>query len=214
MGGNLSTLSEPVLLDRCLKGDERAWEELYRRYHGLVRKVVTWQRWNLPYRESEDLVQDVFLELVRALPHFRGQASLSTFITRLAKNKCVSLLRQKLAQKRAGDGGVSLDDPGGEGDSRPPQVADLNPGPEEALVRAEEIEALLSCLGELGPECQEVIRQRYFLHLSYAELCQALELPLGTLCSRLKRCLTRLRLQYQARQPAWGNFPSRSTTIS
>jgi len=203
LAGNWSTLSESALRDRCLQGDERAWEELYRRYYGLVRKVVTWPRWTLPYRDADDLIQDVFLELVRALPGFRGQAALSTFITRLAKNKCISLLRQKLALKRAAeDTGRPLEETRGDDDAVPALAISKDPGPEEAVLKAAEISVLLSCLEYLNPECQEVIRRRYFQHLSYTDICNELDLPLGTLCSRLKRCLTRLRNLFEQRVAA------------
>ena len=55
---------------------------------------------------------------------------------------------------------------------------------------------LMGAMKNLSPDCREVIKRRYFQDLSYKEICTELDLPLGTVCSRLKRCLTRLKEIY------------------
>jgi RNA polymerase sigma-70 factor (ECF subfamily) len=66
-------------------------------------------------------------------------------------------------------------------------------GPEETLLGNHDARALVKALEELGPDCQQIIRLRYFQQQSYNEICGLLELPLGTVCSRLKRCLMKLK---------------------
>lgn len=186
--------SDARLVEGCLGGDESCWEAIYRRYHDLVRRTVAWSRWKFTPAEVDDNVQEVFLELLRSLPSFRGDASLSTFLTRLAKNKCVSQIRRKTAQKRVREEvGFQLEERKG-GDEEPQAIAvDLRPGPEEQALARDEAATMLTALQALNADCQAILQLRYFAELAYDEICARLDLPLGTVCSRLKRCLERLR---------------------
>ena len=187
-------LTDARLVQGCVEGQAACWDLLYRRFHGHVRRVVAWPRWRLTPAEVDDCVQEVFIELVRALRGFRGDAALGTFVTRLAKNRCVSHIRRKTAQKRAGEElGYALEERKG-GEEEPTAIAvDGAPLPEEQLVAREEAAGVLRGLRELSDDCQTILRLRYFNDCAYDEICTRLSLPLGTVCSRLKRCLDRLR---------------------
>ena len=188
---------EPELIKLCLAGSEDAWEELYRKFHNLVKKVIAWSSWGFSLQETEDLTQEVFIELVKSLDNFRHESSLSTFITRLAKNKCISQLRKKFAVKRGSAQEVlSIEEKKLDSDEPKIIVASADPPPEEALISKEDQSVLKKSLTALPVECREVIKLRYFDDKSYEEICRELNLPLGTLCSRLKRCLLRLRELY------------------
>lgn len=190
----LDEASDQRLIEGCLNGDESCWEGLYRRYHGLVRRTVAWGRWQFTPAEVEDNIQEVFLELLRALPSFRGEASLPTFLTRLAKNKCVSQIRRKTAQKRAREEvGFALEERRTAEDEPLAIAVDGRPGPEDETLARDEAAAVLVAMRTLSADCQAILEQRYFRELSYEEICASLGLPLGTVCSRLKRCLERLR---------------------
>lgn len=189
--------TEESLIELALKGSQEAWGEIYRRHFGRVKRIVTWGKWGFRYAEIEEIVQEVFMELLKALPSFRHEASLSTFVTRLSKNKCISMLRQKGAQKRAREEyGFIFDDGGEEGDRKVFALSQRDM-PEETLIFREESAQVVQALRELSPDCREVIRKRFFEDLSYNEICQDLDLPLGTVCSRLKRCLGRLKEIYE-----------------
>ncbi len=191
----MQATDEAALIDRCRQGDPAAWEAIYRQFAGRVRQVVAWSRWGFGKDEVDDFVQEVFLELARALQSFRGEASLHTFILRLARNKCVSHLRKMTAQKRGREAvTVSIDDAErpDEGASRILAV-DTTPGPEDQLVGNEEVATLLTCMARLSDDCQTILRLRYARDMAYDEICRTLDLPLGTVCSRLKRCIDRLR---------------------
>lgn len=185
--------SEEQLISRCLQGDASAWEEIYRRHYGRVKQVIGWRRWGFTPIEVEDGVQEVFLQLVRSLPSFRGEAGLGTFLTRLARNRCISHLRRKTAAKRGKEElGYSLE--GERHEDMPSATAvDPEPGPEGTLLLAEESRSVVQALEGMSPECRQILHLRYYKQLSYKEICTALALPLGTVCSRLKRCLGRLR---------------------
>ena len=186
--------SEEVLIKRCLSGDNSAWESLYRLHYTRVRRIVSWPKWGFSAAEIEDYVQEVFLELVRSLPHFRGEAQLATFLTHLSKNKCVSCLRKRVAKKRVKvDKSVSLEDERTSFEEQQIVAVEEGPTPEEAFVAKEESEMILRLIPALSMECRQIIELRFFKDKSYDEICGELELPLGTICSRLKRCLLKLR---------------------
>ncbi|MEW6282302.1 MAG: sigma-70 family RNA polymerase sigma factor, partial [Candidatus Eremiobacterota bacterium] len=177
--------SEQDLVERCLAGDQTAWEELYRAYQGRVRQVIGWKRWGFSPIEVEDGVQEVFLEFVRSLPRYRGEASLSTYLTRLARNRCISHLRKKTALKRGKEElGFALEERHANEDTPVALAIENGAGPEEALLAQEEAVRVGGALTALGEECREILRLRYFRQLSYNEICTALDLPLGTVCSR------------------------------
>lgn len=192
---NMKDLPEDKLINMAIDGYEEAWKELYRRYYGRVKRVVAWRKWSFRYAEVEEIIQEVFLELIRALPNFRGEASLATFLTRLAKNKCISVLRRKGAQKRAREEfGFIFDDRRSDDDQeRRIPVESPHGRPEESLLFSENASELIQALRRLPEECRDIIRKRYFEELSYRDICELLDMPLGTVCSRLKRCLSRLK---------------------
>jgi RNA polymerase sigma-70 factor (ECF subfamily) len=191
---NLVETSDQKLIEGCIAGDERCWEGLYRRYYSHVRRTVAWPRWQFSRSEVEDYVQEVFLELMRALPSFRGEASLPTFLTRLAKNKCVSQIRRKTALKRVREEvGYALEERKGSSDEPLAIAVAEGPGPEGEMLAQEEAAGVLKALQTLSPDCQRILQLRYYRELSYDEICTSLGLPLGTVCSRLKRCLERLK---------------------
>ncbi len=189
--------TEEELIDLALVGDQRAWDEIYRRFYSRVRRIVSWGKWGFRYAEVDEIVQEVFMELMKALPNFRREASLSTFLTRLSKNKCISVLRRKGAQKRAREEyGFVFEDRRAEDNERKIYAESKRGDPERTLLFGEEAVQLMDAMQYLSADCREVIRRRYFEDLSYKEICHELNLPLGTVCSRLKRCLMRLKEIY------------------
>jgi RNA polymerase sigma-70 factor (ECF subfamily) len=190
----LKEVPDDRLVAGCIDGDALCWETLYRRYYGYVRRVVAWPRWRFTPSEVEDYTQEVFLELMRALPGFRGEASLSTFLTRLAKNRCVSQIRRKTALKRVREEvGYALEERKGNSDEPLAIAVAEGPLPDEQIVQREEAAELLQALQQLSADCQSILTLRYYKEQSYDEICGQLGLPLGTVCSRLKRCLERLK---------------------
>ncbi|MGE0490416.1 MAG: RNA polymerase sigma factor [Vulcanimicrobiota bacterium] len=193
--------SEAELIQRCLDGDSTAWEMLYKSYYSRVRRVIGWKRWGFSVNEVEDAVQEVFLELVRSLPRFRGDAKLGTFLDRLARNRCISNLRRKTALKRGQEElGYELEEGKGHQDGPRALAVEPGPGPEELVMSDDDAGRVMDCLEALGGDCQQIIKLRYYRELSYNEICDILELPLGTVCSRLKRCLTKLRAKLEKKE--------------
>lgn len=193
---------EKELVDRCLNGEEPAWSELYRHFYPQIRYVVGWKRWGFSQGEVEDGIQEVFTELVRSLPNFRQESKLSTFVERLARNRCISHLRKKTALKRPKETyGVELEEgKGEEGMSRHHLISE-DGNPEGDLLAGEQYEDLSLALKEMPESCRQIITLRYYRQMSYQEICAVMELPLGTVCSRLKRCLAKLKTKILSTGP-------------
>jgi RNA polymerase sigma-70 factor, ECF subfamily len=125
--------------------------------------------------DAEDAAQDVFLRLFERAGRFDGRARFSTWLHRLTVNLCLHRLeRERLRRARplAEDGG-DLCDPGDE--------------PPETLTRTESREHLQALLARLSPEHRAVLVLRELEGLAYAEIAAVLEVPEGTVMSRLAR---------------------------
>jgi len=133
--------------------------------------------------DALDLAQESFLRAWRALPNFRGSASFSTWLYRLAYNTTVDFLRKNKLRRD-----VSL--PLGE---ETPDVPDGRADPQRELERREARAALERGLARLPEHYRSVLVMREISGLSYQEIAQTLELDLGTVKSRLARARGELR---------------------
>ena len=106
--------------------------------------------------------------------------------------------RRKGAQKRAKEefGFVFEEKKSDDDEERFLHVESTMGSPEDELVFDEDSLELMNSLQQLSGECRDIIKKRYYDDLSYKEICDELGLPLGTVCSRLKRCLLRLKEIY------------------
>lgn len=131
---------------------------------------------------AEDVAQDMLVRLTAALPGFRGDAELKTWVYRVTLNLCRDQLRRR--RRRAGD--VRIDDAGG----RPELVREDRP---ERAVDIERARAAITTALDLLPEEQkEVLMLRYVADLPYAEIARVTETAQGTVASRVFRALRRL----------------------
>src|SRR6204780_2465297 len=167
-----------TLVERCLRGDGAAWEDLVRQHSRRV--------YGLCYRftgrdsEAQDLTQDVFLRVFRALGSFRSaEGCFSTWLTLLARNLLIDHYRRTRNQRVT--------------DSIEEQLPRVEQGfvsvsrPESALAGREASEILQSALARLSPELRETIILRDLQEMEYREIAQVLEIPEGTVKSRLNR---------------------------
>lgn len=170
-------MDEKELLRRARRGDQSAFEALVDRwqkpvYHHALRMT------NDP-EDAADVTQEVFLRLWRALPSFRGESALSTWLYRLTDNAAIDLLRRE--KKRRGT--LSLDD-----DDVPPLLpADPAPSPQEQAERSETRRQVAEGLARLSKEHRRVLILRELDGLSYQEIAAILRLNPGTVKSRIAR---------------------------
>ena len=169
---------DTTLVERCLTGDATAWEDLVRTH---TRRV-----YGLCYRftgrdsEAQDLTQDVFLRVFRALGSFRSaEGCFTTWLTRLTRNLLIDHYRRTRNQRVT--------------DSIEEQLPRVEEGfvsvarPDTALAGREASEMLQAALARLSPELRETIILRDLQEMEYREIAQVLEIPEGTVKSRLNR---------------------------
>jgi len=129
-----------------------------------------------------EIAQEALVRLHSALPRFRGDAALGTFVFRICRNAAADAFRLRARERRRL---VSLP----EGEESP----SLFPGPEEELLRAEQLSALRRALGSLDEEERGLVYLKESEGLGLAQLSRIFGLPEGTLKSRLFRIRARLR---------------------
>ncbi|MBL8176262.1 MAG: sigma-70 family RNA polymerase sigma factor [Bryobacterales bacterium] len=166
------------LVDRCLGGDEVAWEDLVRLHTRKVYAVC--YRFTGNDSEAQDLTQDVFLRVFKSLKSFRsGEGSFGVWLMRLTRNLLIDNYRRG-KQERATD---SIED------QLPvlEETAAFSSRTDGLLAGREASEILQSGLEKLSPELRETLILRDLEEMEYREIAQVLNVPEGTVKSRLNR---------------------------
>src|SRR6185436_5433628 len=172
------------LIERCLKGDQRAWDEIVRLYW---RKVF-----NVAYKfvgrqdEAEDLTQDIFLKLFKSLQTFDRRANFSTWLISVSRNLCIDHYR---SMRREHD--VVTHDV----DTTTLANASTIDSPLVLLERRDRVSLLRAALDRLAPTLRTAVMLRDIQELSYQEIAERLGVPEGTVKSRINRGRTELERQ-------------------
>jgi RNA polymerase sigma-70 factor (ECF subfamily) len=189
--------SEQRFIERLVSHDERAFNELVQAYEERVYRLVL--RMVGRRDEAQDMAQEVFVQVFKAIGTFRGESKLGTWIYRIAVNLCKNRIKylsrrhssdedelEPLAERTALDERKS----GAVGEtSRPDQV-----------VEGYQIERIVQeCMASIDPDFREVLVLRDVEDLSYEELCEVTGLPDGTVKSRLHRARAMLKAAVEAR---------------
>jgi RNA polymerase sigma-70 factor (ECF subfamily) len=184
--------AEAGLLARCRRGEAAAWDELFDQHYAAAGRFIFQLGSDLTREDAEELCQEVFLAVIKNLDSFHGESQFQTWLFRIAANKTRDYRERRQAAKRGGgQTTVSLqaEDPESGLTLDPPATA---PGPDAALLSAEQAILVQQALDELGEPCREIVQLRYFGDLSYDEISQTLNLNPKTVSSRLSKCLDRL----------------------
>lgn len=160
---------------RLRAGDAAAFEELVRQHTPSVYKVAYSMIGNA--HDAQDAVQETFIKIYRALPQFRGDSAISTWIYRITANVCKDILRAsgRFLAVSPDDEAVFL------------QLPDTAPTPEEQLLSKEAHKAVHAAIDTLPTDYKLVITLCDLTGLSYVDAALALDCPLGTVKSRLSR---------------------------
>jgi RNA polymerase sigma-70 factor (ECF subfamily) len=170
--------ADSLLVERCLAGEDSAWEELVKTHTRRVYAIC--YRFTGTDGAAQDLTQDVFLRVFRTLASFRaGEGSFSVWLTRLTRNLLIDHYRRNRLE-RATD---SIDD-------QLPLLEErsaMGSRPEGMVAGREASELLQAALQKLSPDLRETVILRDIEELEYREIAQALNVPEGTVKSRLNR---------------------------
>ena len=171
-------MNELLLISRARGGDREAFGALVEQYRDNV--------YRLAYRmcgnayDADEAAQEAFVAAWRALPNFRGDAKFSTWLYRLTTNAAIDVMRREKRHQTVGDGEMI-------------EVADDADSPQETVERTEQQEAVQEALATLSEEYREVLLLRYMEELDYAEIAEVLQLPSGTVKSRINRAKAALK---------------------
>jgi RNA polymerase sigma-70 factor, ECF subfamily len=175
------------LVERFARDESHAFDEIVERYEQRVYAIALRMTGNV--EDARDAMQDVFISALRALRSFRGDAQLSTWIHRVAVNASLDLLRKRkrhVAQPLEEAGEHQSDDV----------------GPEDAAARAARAVEVQRALQKVSEEHRAVLVLHDLQDLDYAETAAALDIPVGTVKSRLHRARAEMaRLLGHLRDP-------------
>ena len=177
-------LSDAQLVGRCRAGETAAWNELVERYSRYVYAIAV-RAYRLPEHDAEDVFQDVFARTYERLDSLRDDGAIRPWLAQLTRNACVDRLRASAREQ-----------------------------PVEELAVGEEADAVLERLHEaldvhegldaLSGGCRDILDRFFARDESYRMIGEALDLPAGTIASRISRCLAKLREQLEGRKPVPG----------
>lgn len=185
---NEADLSAELLIKRCLSGDEDGWQQFFDRYGRLI--YATAIRFGFSTSESDEIFQEVSLEIVNSLATVKNPESLPSWLITVSRRTCIRRFKQ---QKQPT---ISLDD------YDPPDFTAIDEAIIERVNRSEERVLLYRAMEKLGEKCQKLLTEIFFSDesISYAEVSVKLDMPIGSIGPTQKRCIDQLRKEVLAMQ--------------
>jgi RNA polymerase sigma-70 factor (ECF subfamily) len=170
-----------AIIQRCLAGDQVAWEQIVRQHWRKVFNIA--YKFTGKHDEAEDLTQDVFLKIFKSLDTFDRRANFQTWLVSVSRNLCIDHYRSVRKERETIDRDVDA------GQLSP--VA-LTISPIAALEHKDRAALLKKALDQLPPTLRSAVLLRDIQELSYQEIADKLRLPEGTVKSRINRGRTEL----------------------
>jgi RNA polymerase sigma factor (sigma-70 family) len=171
-------LTDAQLVARCRTGDHEAWRELVDRFSRYVYAIAV-QAFKLSEQDAEDVFQEVFARAYEHLHKLRDDEAIRPWLAQLTRRLCIDRLR-------AGSDELLGDD------------IDV-PDADDRIGKLDESLAVHEALATLPENCQEILDRFFARDESYRTIGDALDLPSGTIASRISRCLTKLRSEMEGR---------------
>jgi RNA polymerase sigma-70 factor, ECF subfamily len=173
-----------TLIQRCLEGDQLAWEAIVRQYWRKVFNVA--YKFVGKHDEAEDLTQEIFLKIFKSLDTFDRRANFQTWLISVSRNLCIDHYRSVRKERETIDRDVD--------------AADLSPASDHqeqmtALEQRDRVVLLRRALASLPHTLRTAVLMRDIQELSYQEIAERLRLPEGTVKSRINRGRTELARQ-------------------
>lgn len=171
------------LIERTLGGDSAAFGCLVRKYQDRLH--ITLVHFLGGAEDAQDVCQDAFLQAYTNLRSFQQQAAFYTWLYRIARNLAVSSHRRRKLRQH-----LPLDS---NSDGAAHDPVDPHAGPESRLERTERAQQIRRCLQALSEEHREVLVLKEIEEFEYEQIAAALEIPIGTVRSRLFRARMQLK---------------------
>jgi RNA polymerase sigma-70 factor (ECF subfamily) len=173
-----------TLIQRCLQGDQAAWDLIVRQYWRKVFNVA--YKFVGKHDEAEDLTQDIFLKIFKSLDTFDRRANFQTWLISVSRNLCIDHYRSVRKERETIDRDV---------DANELAPASHDRGPMAALEQRDRVMLLRQALSALPATLRTAVLMRDIQELSYQEIADKLRLPEGTVKSRINRGRTELARQ-------------------
>ncbi|WP_295664535.1 sigma-70 family RNA polymerase sigma factor [uncultured Mucilaginibacter sp.] len=168
------------LVVRAREGDQKAYADLMHRYkdsiYFMALKMVNNKE------DAMDLTVETFAKAFEKLDKYQPEFAFSTWLFRVGTNNCIDFIRKKKLNTQSINGMVDDD-----GDERPLQIKSDALNPEEVSMKKEQTQTLKVLIDSLPSRYRNLIVLRYFDELSYEEISEQLDLPLGTVKAQLFR---------------------------
>ena len=189
-----------MLIQRCLRGDQLAWEQIVRQHWRKVFNVA--YKFVGKHDQAEDLTQDIFLKIFKSLDTFDRRANFQTWLISVSRNLCIDHYRSVRKERETIDRDVDT-----------AELASVSPGPSQmaALEQRDRVELLRQALASLPKTLRTAVLMRDLQELSYHEIAHELRLPEGTVKSRINR--GRTELARQIRKLRGADFGQTSTVL-
>ena len=176
-----------ILIQRCLQGDQHAWDLIVRQYWRKVFNVA--YKFVGKHDEAEDLTQDIFLKIFKSLDTFDRRANFQTWLISVSRNLCIDHYRSVRKERETIDRGV---------DAADLAAASPDAGPIAALEQRDRVVLLRQAMAALPETLRTAVLLRDIQELSYQEIADKLRLPEGTVKSRINRGRTELARQIRS----------------
>jgi RNA polymerase sigma factor (sigma-70 family) len=172
-----SQLTDAELVARCRAGDESAWSELVERFSRYVYAIAI-QGFRLSEQDAEDVFQEVFARTYERLDALRDDNAVRPWLAQLTRNLSIDKLRDK---------------------ARVEPTEDIDGGADESLAELDLALTVREALLAVGEPCSDLLDRFFTRDESYRTISEKLEIPPGTIASRISRCLVKLRGQIEGR---------------
>ena len=173
-----------ALIQRCLQGDQLAWDAIVQQYRRKVFNVA--YKFVGRHEEAEDLTQDIFIKIFKSLGTFDRRANFQTWLISVSRNLCIDHYRSVRQERQAIDHQID-----------PNELSPVahEPGPIAAIEQQDRVVLLREALAELPESLRKAVLMRDIEELTYQEIADRLHLPEGTVKSRINRGRTELARQ-------------------
>jgi len=179
-----SSTALEALIQRCLHGDQAAWELIVKQHWRKVFNVA--YKFVGRHDEAEDLTQDIFLKIFKSLDTFDRRANFQTWLISVSRNLCIDHYRSVRKERQTIDRQVDANE-------LTPAAPDA--GPIAALEQRDRVTLLRQALAALPDTLRTAVIMRDLQELTYQEIADRLHLPEGTVKSRINRGRTELARQ-------------------
>src|SRR5258705_9231696 len=170
-----------TLIQRCLRGDQAAWEQIVKQHWRKVFNVA--YKFVGKHDQAEDLTQDIFLKIFKSLDTFDRRANFQTWLISISRNLCIDHYRSVRKERETIDRDV---------DANELSPVSREIGPVAALEQRDRVMLLRQAMSALPETLRTAVLMRDIQELSYQEIADALRLPEGTVKSRINRGRTEL----------------------